>query len=384
MLPTLSTSANTYARIDSLLWREEFNPFWRNLRAAYQECTRQGRTFSMLVAGVSTHWFTVESIQGVENAALAFVPEEYLSPMPSGATVAMLRKLGRIAGLQIDDAAAEYIAKATGNMPYWARKCCSYINRHIPVSERPCEIKAERVSPLVDAFVREEGAAISEVALRHLFRVHPDLGIATALCNCGQSSQVTEKYKRALRRYGILLADRDVLSGQMISAAFEGLSIADQLAKSSPAQPPDSGIAALGLGEWAEELAAISKRRNLIERKLRELALNFLRFDSMTSGKLSELPSRILRILPEKQRAGLSHLSGEQALSKFNWTHVVGLIAKEWALFERLFGDKEQFLRNCDVINDRFDAHAKSADIADFALYRRSLTYIEDHLAKVQ
>jgi hypothetical protein len=25
------------------LWRTEFNPFWRNLRAAYQECTRQGR-----------------------------------------------------------------------------------------------------------------------------------------------------------------------------------------------------------------------------------------------------------------------------------------------------------------------------------------------------
>src|ERR1039457_4581577 len=28
-------------------WAEEFNPFWRNLRAAYQESTRQGRPFSI-------------------------------------------------------------------------------------------------------------------------------------------------------------------------------------------------------------------------------------------------------------------------------------------------------------------------------------------------
>ena len=55
----------------------------------------------MLIGGVSTYWFTVESIDGVENAVLAFIPEEYLSPMPEGATVAMLRRLGRIAGLQL-------------------------------------------------------------------------------------------------------------------------------------------------------------------------------------------------------------------------------------------------------------------------------------------
>lgn len=51
-----------------------------------------------MVGGVSTYWFTVESIGGIENAALSFIPEEYLSPMPEGATIAMLRRLGRVAG----------------------------------------------------------------------------------------------------------------------------------------------------------------------------------------------------------------------------------------------------------------------------------------------
>lgn len=40
-------------------WVDEFNKFWRNLRAAYQECVRETKNFSVLVAGVSTHWFTV-------------------------------------------------------------------------------------------------------------------------------------------------------------------------------------------------------------------------------------------------------------------------------------------------------------------------------------
>jgi hypothetical protein len=96
--------------------------FWRNLRTIYREIAREQGAFSVLVAGVSAHWFTVKSIDAVENATLAFVPEEYLSPMPQRATVAMLRRLGRVAGLQFDKSSAEMIALAAGNMPYWARK----------------------------------------------------------------------------------------------------------------------------------------------------------------------------------------------------------------------------------------------------------------------
>ena len=106
-------------------WRNEFNIFWRNIRSIYQECDRQQKFMSILVGGVSTHWFTVESIDGVENAALAFIPEELLSPMPEGATVAMLKRLGRIAGLDFEEESCKIIAQATGSMPYWSRKCCS-------------------------------------------------------------------------------------------------------------------------------------------------------------------------------------------------------------------------------------------------------------------
>ncbi len=366
----------------NLGWLEQFNVFWRNLRAVYQEASREGVVFSVLIAGVSAHWFTVESIGGVENAALAFVPEEYLTPMPLGASVAMLRRLGRIAGLQIDDSAAELIATATGNMPYWARKCGSYINRNIPVTERPCEIARDHIEPMVNTFVREEGGAIAEVALRHLFRVYPALFKAASLCNEGKETQVPERDKRVLRRYGILQGASDSLSGQMMIAGFQVLE--EGPTGVEPVTLKTQNALALSLDEWAEELAAVGKRRNLLERRLRELVLNFLRFDSMSSGKLPDLLQRIISIVPKSSQATLAHLSAEQAISKFNWTDVVKLIGKEWALFEKLFGDKTAFLKHCDVINDRYDAHAKDADSADFALYRRSLKYVEDRLAKLQ
>jgi len=363
-------------------WRKEFNIFWRNLRAVYQEIAREQRVFSVLVAGVSAHWFTVESIDEIENAALSFVPEEYLSPLPLRATIAMLRRLGKVAGLTFDEPSAEMMALAAGNMPYWARKCASYVNRQIQVPERPCDVSRERIQSMVSSFVKEEGAAIAEVALRHLFRVYPALLQATRSCHEGRAAEVSEREKRILRRYGVIEQNSDRLAGQMMQLAISAIREAETVVLES--QPAQVKKLELGLNEWAEEIAAISKRRNVLEKKLREIVLNFLRFDSMNCGKLSDLHSRITSILPEKQRCQFVHMSADETMSKISWMDLVNLIAKEWKIFERLFGDKAQFVRNCDVINDRHDAHAKSADSADFALYRRSLAQIEDRLAKLQ
>ncbi len=366
-------------------WHADFNVFWRNLRTVYQESARNGSVFSVLIAGVSTYWFSIESIDGVENSVLAFVPEEYLSPMPTGASVAMLRRLGRIAGLQFDDEASEYIAKAAGNMPYWSRKCASYINRKIPVAERPCEVTKSRIESMVRSFVEDEGGAIAEVALSHLFRVYPKLYNAAALCHAGKGETVTDRELRVLRRYGVLKENASMLSGQMMISGFDALarSHSDNQQFESEGAAEKSIAVNLDVDEWAEELAAIGKRRNLLERKLRELVLNFLRFESMASGKLPELLSRITSVLPEKQRDSMVHLTAEELVGRFLWTDLVKLVGKEWQLFEKIFGDKVQFNLHCDVINDRFDAHAKTADSADFAMYRRSLKYIEDRIAKL-
>jgi len=364
-------------------WRREFNPFWRNLRAAYQETSRQNTTVSMLVAGVSVHWFTVGSIDGVENAALQLIPEEYLSPMAAGATVAMLRKLGKSVGLTFSDAVAEHIAEKTANMPYWTRKCCSHINRSISVADRPCEVQQDQAIRLVEQFIREEGTGLAEVALQHLFSVHPDLEDAVRKFKEGHSDQVSERHKRVLRQYGIVNQSDQCLAGAMVEAGFASLEQAKLAEPNSPQSQVGHLALKLELGEWAEEVSAVSRRRNLIEKRMRDLVLGLLRADCLSKGAPQELRGRILCVFPEKTRKHYENLSAEDALGKLYWKDLVNLIVKNWSLVERVFGDQQEFRKNCELVNDRPDAHAKNADRADFALYRRALSHLEEALGKL-
>lgn len=132
-------------------WRTGFLEFWRNVRAAYHAAARDERRVSLLVSGVSSRWFAVESIDGVENAALAFIPEEYLSPLPRGASNAMIRNIGSMAGLRFEDSALETISSFCSDMPFWIRKACSSIHNKVETSSRPLTLhKAAVLDMLVD------------------------------------------------------------------------------------------------------------------------------------------------------------------------------------------------------------------------------------------
>lgn len=359
-------------------WKQEFNPFWRNFRSVYQEISRGRRNLSLLVGGVSTYWFTVESVEGVENAALAFVPDEYLSPMQEGATIAMLKRLSKSAGLRFDDKSYELIASTSGNMPFWARKCCSWINDQVPVCDRPVEIDFKQVEPMVQAFAKEEGASIAAVALRHLFRVHPGVEEAAFLCADGQSVRVDANMLRVLNKYGV--TDRsNRVSAEMIA---NGLGSIERSPTSVPQRSAGEVESSL-LDEWAEDIAAISKRRNVLERKLRDLVLNWIRHNSANDKTRPSTKERILSVVPADQRTAFANISADALIEKLLWTQLVQLIEREWDLFGRVFGDKPGFRTNCALINDRFDAHAKSADKADFALYRRALTQIEERINRL-
>jgi hypothetical protein len=142
------------------------------------------------------------------------------------------------------------------------------------------------------------------------------------------------------------------------------------------AEPPE-------LGEWAEELAAVGRRRNLLEKKLRSVVVNLLRYDSLSNKGKPGAKERVLKSINESRRKQLAHLSLDDLVEKLFWPELISLAGREWSIFERVFGAKDRFTQAADVINDRPDAHAKSYDAADFALYRRSLTAIEDALRTI-
>jgi hypothetical protein len=363
-------------------WTKNFNPFWRNLRAVAQEAARSEKKFSLFVCGVSSKWFKEESIDGVENAALSFIPEEYLSPLAPLAIAGMIRSISRTAGLSFDDATAELIGQACGNMPYWTRKACSYIHRNIDVRDRPCIVRRESAERLVSEFVEEEGAAIAEVALNHLFRVHPEVFAPAKSVFDGAKHTKSEHLIATLIRYGILaeVAGAVVLGSGMIR---EGMRLCIQKRidfKITPIEEPSSLV--LKFDEWADELALINASRNKLEKRLRALALNFIKFSTLQNKDKGTATSRIIRCVEKSRTEKLQHLPADDLIEKLLWSELGRLVEKEWDLFQPIFADLRLFKEHATVLNDRMDAHAKDADGADLAFYRRSLRWLEDAVQK--
>jgi hypothetical protein len=365
-------------------WTVNFNPFWRNLRAVTQEASRSEKKFSLFVCGVSSKWFKEEQIDGVENAVLSFIPEEYLSPLAPIAIVGMIRSISRTAGLSFDDSTAEFIGQACGNMPYWTRKACSYIHRNIDVRDRPCIVLNETVERLIGEFVEEEGAAIAEVALNHLFRVHPEVYAPAKSVFDGVIHLKTEQLTSTLMRYGILAEVRGavVLGSGMIREGLK-LCIQKRLATSSaPTQKEVPSSLALSFDEWADELALINASRNKLEKRLRALALNFIKFSSLQDKSKGTASSRVIRCVEKSRAEKLQHLPADDLIEKLLWSELVRLVEKEWNLFIPVFADLRLFKEHAEILNDRMDAHAKDADGADIAFYRRSLRWFEEAVQK--
>ncbi|MGA3823053.1 hypothetical protein [Pseudomonas chlororaphis] len=363
-------------------WTLGFNSFWRNLRAVVQECARVEKKLSLFVCGVSSKWFKEESINGVENAVLSFIPEEYLSPLAPAASSAMIRSISKVAGLSFDDKTAEWISSACGHMPYWTRKACSYIHRHVDVKDRPCEVPRETAERLVKDFVEVEGAAIAEVALNHLFRVHPEVYAPAVSVLNGKEHSKFEPLIATLLRYGVLTESHGkILLGSMMIE--DGLKLYQQKSElqgdeAANEEEAPARVLHLSLDEWADELALINASRNKLEKKMRSLALNFIKF-SFLQDKSKGSPSERIQKCIEKHRQGkLVHLPPDDAIEKLLWSELIRLFEREWNLFLPIFFDLKLFKEHSEVVNDRLDAHAKDADGADLAFYRRSLRWLED------
>ncbi|MCY4539447.1 MAG: hypothetical protein OXE52_14605 [Chloroflexi bacterium] len=365
-------------------WKKDFNVFWRNFRVTFQELTRSdNRNLSLLVSGISSRWFSVSMIENVENAALAFIPEEYLSPLPTDATKAMIKRLSRASGIVFDEDARKNIATVAADMPYWVRKACSFIHRNIRIEIRPYTPNANETARLLREFVEYEGGTLARIALGHLFTVYPELESVALECSKGQGDKCAKIHLETLRRYGIITPDSDgnQLKGEMIKAG---------LALHLEAQSPEGTVTGSAqmisesesLDDWAENLAILNRKRNKLEHRLRETALGFLRYDSLHGNSHKGVKDRLLQVIPKERRAQLAELTSDEIVARFLWTDLTKLILKEWRLFDPVFSDKRDFEQNCDIINDRPDAHAKEIDLADFAMHRRALEKLSGLLDK--
>jgi hypothetical protein len=367
-------------------WRTEFNPFWRTVRAIYQENTRATKNLSLFISGVSSKWFSQESIDSVENAALALVPEEYLLPLARGASVAMIKTMARRAGIQISEEVGDRIASSCSDIPFWIRKACSFIHRQLPIEGRPLTLTTVRVKELLGEFVNSDGAPFAGVALRHLFRVYPELVPTCRALSDGDTADQSQTLVKTLEKYGIIKseANKPVLSGPMIKAGWswycEDQSATRETKQTAPevSTPSNSDINEYGI--WADELAMIGKRRNILEKALRDTILNFYKFDSLKHKEKGTTQKRILDGIPSERRDKLSALGPHDIMPKLYWLDLCQIVKRDWDLFGPLFNDKNAFESSCVIVNERPDAHAKELDYADIALHKRALKWFEEKI----
>jgi hypothetical protein len=358
-------------------WASHFIPFWRALRTVYQESVRQGKPLSIIVSGVSSKWFSVEAIDGVENAALHFVPEEYLEPFARQASVSMVRRIGKSAGLLFDDDAAAALAEACGDFPFWMRKAASFIHRRVEIGSRPAEVPLRAVSVLTQQFIETEGSALAEVAFAHLCRVYPELKPALVACLNEVGSKENPAILSTLVRYGLV----DPRKGHRIAGALPEAGLRAYLEKHVSEGTTTARHGApeekSSNEQWAEELAAINKRRNLLERRLRTLVPALMMAEQIANPQKPKPRDRVLGGLQEKRRVELSARGLEQILDKLYWLELCQIVLSQWSAFEKLFLDKGQFQQNSQIINERPDTHAKAMSLADVALMTRALDWME-------
>ncbi len=360
-------------------WRRGFLEFWRNVRAAYHAAARDERKVSLLISGVSSRWFSVESIDGIENAALAFIPEEYLSPLPRGAANAMIKNIGAMAGLRFEEAALDAISSFCSDMPFWIRKACSSIHGKVETAVRPLTLSVSAVTSMLESYGRDEGAALAKVALQHLFRVYPELQ-APSIGLLEKNRDLSAAMLRTLCRYGIANASGEV-SGTMMRMALAMVAEEVPLEQSSAIVTADKSRPLMS--EWAEELAGISYRRNMMERALRSIAINFLRVAALSDKSGQSAKAMLLAALQEKRRSDLEPFNLEAIAEKLLWLELVAVINKNWGLFERVFGDKTTFNDNAKIVNDRPDAHAKQLEPGDVAMHRRALHWLDERISRI-
>jgi hypothetical protein len=106
--------------------------------------------------------------------------------------------------------------------------------------------------------------------------------------------------------------------------------------------------------------------------------------NAMQTKVLDGFAEKILNSLPIARRKQLIGFQLDVLFQKLMWPELTSLISKNWIVFEAIFGDKKALEAHSELINDRPDAHAKEWDHADLALYRRSLTWFEDRVARLQ
>lgn len=348
----------------SLHWKNgmDFIYFWQTIRAFCQEYQDK---LSFLVAGVNPHCVEVVSVQGIDNPIFSMIDPIYLELFDIEDVKNMVGSIGKYMGLIFEEEIYTKLVEDYGGHPFLIRHICSLINKSIPL-DRPQNVirydyEKEKVNYdfAITKYIEQIIQVLkysypNEYKLLEILAVH---GNEEFLKKLGRSDYTTIQH---LLGYGILKKHKE-----MYFITIEALKL--YLKNTS-----DIEIA----NTIEEKRTIISKRRNKLETKLRDLILDVFR---SKYGNI-EARERILKVKKSVDRLKFDGIPLTQLMEKeYYFPELKVLIDKNWEDFSKIFVDKAKFNLNMEIVNAyRVDAHAKNINEEEYSLVTYALKWLEE------
>jgi hypothetical protein len=326
------------------------------------------KVFSYLIVGTNPLCVELERIEKKDNPIFGQIPLEYINRFDVPQTREMVRRLGRIMGLQFDEILYSKITEDFGGHPYLIRHVCSVINKHSP-SDRPAKVDKNLYAKSKRIFLREYSHFLDMIlnVLKEYFKEEYEMLSMLARGDCEsfcEFAEISPLYTNHLIGYGILEENRGSYSFR-IETIQEHLEKKDKYKKLTQSQE--------------EMRAEISERRNILEPKLRSLC----RIQLMSHLGIANAKESVLKILGEPRSTKNSNLDYNSLFdgnkSGILFSDLQKFISKHWQCFQNVLGPDKNEIVNClNVINKlRVDAHAKDISADDMQYFRVSANRIE-------
>jgi hypothetical protein len=348
-------------------WDSDFVPFWQAIRAAHQEM--QGR-LTFVVAGVNPATVDRSHFGTAPNPIFQLALPTYLEPLADEAIRAMVRGIGRYAGLDFDEEVYGYLARTYGGHPYLIRLACSEVWRAHPPTQplRPVSISITDFKRIRAEIRSRLERPIKDILLSLVWWYPEEYELLQVLAS-GDESFVREYLRDApgslvqFVRYG-LINDRTIEFAIADVKEFLQLYGDDYKKEISPFARSDMPMAYLPEIPDLAILGKMFEKRVEVELGLRRAIMLYLGIkctwdaECVAKHMLKGLRPRPERPNPQSLFIGRTP---QHAIAELYLLDLKLIVAENWDVFSPLFTNRTRFEMNMDTINvaRRVDAHTK-------------------------
>lgn len=345
-------------------WKEnlDFLYFWQTIRSVYQ---KQPKVFSFVIAGVNPKIVEISSIKNYDNPIFSMIKPIYLNFFSYDDVKKMVSRIGGYMGLTFDEEIFTHLVDDYGGHPFLIRQVCSILNSY--VDEKPVCIDKYTYRNNKSDFEHKMTMYFEQiVGVLKTWYPH-ELELLSVLSIEGNSNFISKVKSKTeiehLKGYGVLYE-----KGKKYSITINALS--DYVRT----QYKDKSVPEALEKKWA----IISRRRNSLEQKLRDIILVSL---ESNNGK-ANTKNALLGIKDSSIRTKIRAMTSRDIINNyFYFPDYTKLIVKSWSDFEKIFIDKNHFQMCMEIVNKyRVDAHAKFIDDEQYFSLNYSLEWLEEKL----